>query len=142
MKISTKGRYALRILLDIAMNSKGDYLSVKEISERQNITPKYMEQIVSVLYKSGYIISRRGNAGGYKLKKEPEEYVLGDILRLMEGDISSSPCTSYGHNCPMKRECYVSDFWVGLDRVVADYINSKTLKDLMPRRREMDSYLL
>lgn len=142
MKISTKGRYALRIMLDIAEQKGDGYVSVRDISQRQNITIKYMEQIVSTLHKAGYLASFRGNSGGYRLSKEPEEYIIGDILRLMEGNISPSPCTEDNFDCPMKRECRAYDFWAGLDRVISDYINSKTLKDLMPRRREMDSYLL
>ena len=142
MKISTKGRYALRIMLDIATESKGGYVSVKAISDRQNITVKYMEQIISPLLKAGYLKSYRGNSGGYKLAMEPERYRVGDIITLMEGSVSPSACVSEGEACPMMRQCLTRDFWVGLDKVVNDYMNSKTLKDLMPRKRDLDAFLL
>ena len=142
MKISTKGRYALRIMLDIAEQKGDKYVSVRDISVRQNITIKYMEQIISTLHKAGYLVSFRGNSGGYKLAKTLEEYIIGDILRLMEGSLASSPCTEDNFDCPMKRECRTNEFWAGLDRVVKDYIDSKTLRDLMPRKREIESFLL
>lgn len=142
MRISTKGRYALRIMIDIAEQKGDGYVSVKDISARQNITAKYMEQIISTLLKAGYLVSFRGNSGGYKLSREPEEYIVGDILRLMEGSLSSSPCTEDNFDCPMKRECRTYEFWAGLDRVVKDYIDSKTLRDLLPRKRDIESFLL
>ena len=142
MRISTKGRYALRIMIDIAEQKGDGYVSVKDISARQNITAKYMEQIISTLLKAGYLVSFRGNSGGYKLSREPEEYIVGDILRLMEGNLSSSPCTEDNFDCPIKRECRTYEFWAGLDRVVKDYIDSKTLRDLLPRKRDIESFLL
>ena len=142
MRISTKGRYALRIMIDIAEQKGDGYVSVRDISARQNITAKYMEQIISTLLKAGYLVSFRGNSGGYKLSREPEEYIVGDILRLMEGSLSSSPCTEDNFDCPMKRECRTYEFWAGLDRVVKDYIDSKTLRDLIPRKRDIESFLL
>lgn len=142
MRISTKGRYALRIMIDIAEQKGDGYVSVKDISARQNITAKYMEQIISTLLKAGYLVSFRGNSGGYKLSREPEEYIVGDILRLMEGSLSSSPCTEDNFDCPMKRECRTYEFWAGLDRIVKDYIDSKTLRDLLPRKRDIESFLL
>ena len=142
MRISTKGRYALRIMIDIAEQKGDGYVSVRDISVRQNITIKYMEQIISTLHKAGYLVSFRGNSGGYKLAKTLEEYIIGDILRLMEGSLASSPCTEDNFDCPMKRECRTNEFWAGLDRVVKDYIDSKTLRDLMPRKREIESFLL
>ena len=81
MKISTKGRYATRVMLDLAENENGSYISLKEIAERQEISVKYLEQIVSLLSKCGYVISSRGSSGGYRLTKKPEEYTIGDILR-------------------------------------------------------------
>ena len=101
-----------------------------------------MEQIISTLLKAGYLVSFRGNSGGYKLSREPEEYIVGDILRLMEGSLSSSPCTEDNFDCPIKRECRTYEFWAGLDRVVKDYIDSKTLRDLLPRKRDIESFLL
>ena len=88
MKISTKGRYALRIMVDIAQNSRNDYVSIKSISERQNISNKYIEQIVSKLLKADMLITYRGHTGGYKLSKKPSEYKVGDIIRVAEGDLN------------------------------------------------------
>ena len=82
MKISTKGRYALRMMLDLAVHDTGEYISLKDISERQDITVKYLEQIVTALTRSGYLRSQRGNNGGYRLAKRPEDYTVGDILRV------------------------------------------------------------
>lgn len=81
MKISTKGRYALRVMIDLAVNDKGDYVSLKDISNRQEVSLKYLEQIMAMLNKAGYVKSTRGNNGGYRLAKSPEEYKVGDILR-------------------------------------------------------------
>ena len=85
MKISTKGRYALRMMLDLAVHDTGEYISLKDISERQDITVKYLEQIVTALTKSGFLRSQRGNNGGYRLARRPADYTVGSILRIMEG---------------------------------------------------------
>ena len=87
MKISTKGRYALRLMLDLAMNGENNVVRIKDIAERQQISDKYLEQIISVLNKAGYVRSTRGPQGGYSLRKAPEEYTVGDILRLTEGSL-------------------------------------------------------
>ena len=92
MKISTKGRYALRVMIDLAMNSNGKYISLKDIAERQEISNKYLEQIISLLNKAGYLETARGNTGGYKLTKQPKEYKVGDILRATEGDLTPIYC--------------------------------------------------
>ena len=89
MKISTKGRYALRLMLDLAMNGENNVVRIKDIAERQQISDKYLEQIISVLNKAGYVRSTRGPQGGYSLRKAPEEYTVGDILRLTEGSAMS-----------------------------------------------------
>ena len=88
MKISTKGRYALRLMLDLAMNGENNIVRIKDIAERQQISDKYLEQIISVLNKAGYVRSTRGPQGGYSLRKAPEEYTVGDILRLTEGSLA------------------------------------------------------
>ena len=92
MKISTKGRYALRVMIDIAINSRGDYVPLKDIAKRQEITNKYLEQIISMLNKAGFIETVRGNIGGYKLSKKPSEYTIGDILRATEGSLTPLNC--------------------------------------------------
>ncbi len=131
MKISTKGRYALRVMIDIAINSNGNYITIKEIAKRQDITNKYLEQIVSLLNKAGFLDSARGNAGGYKLTKQPKEYVIGDILRATEGDLTPIYCLTQEGRCSRKHDCKTYSFWNGLDNVITEYVNSKTLEDLI-----------
>ncbi|MCR5116060.1 MAG: Rrf2 family transcriptional regulator [Lachnospiraceae bacterium] len=132
MKISTKGRYALRVMIDLALNSKGEYIALKDISERQGITVKYLEQIVSTLNKAGYLKSMRGNCGGHKLSKDPSEYVVGDILRTMEGNLAPVECLgSEEMACPKADGCATLFFWKGLDDAINAYVDSITLQDLL-----------
>lgn len=131
MKISTKGRYALRVMIDLAMNDSGNYIPLKDIAKRQEISNKYLEQIIALLNKAGFLETARGNTGGYKLAKEPKEYVVGDILRATEGDLSPIYCLTEKGECLRKQECKTHSFWKGLDNVINDYINSKTLEDLI-----------
>ena len=123
MKISTKGRYAIRVILDIAMHDDGKYIPLKDIAKRQDLTVKYLEQIISLLNKAGYLQSLRGNAGGYRLSKKPEECIIGDILRITEGDLAPIPC--------LKDESITLPFWQGLDKVIKDYVESVTIQDLI-----------
>lgn len=131
MKISTKGRYALRVMIDIAINSHNEYVSVKEIAERQDISKKYLEQIMTMLSKAKLIETTRGNIGGYKLAKQPKEYKIGDILRATEGELAPLDCLIDDNCCNRKENCKTYSFWVGLDKVINDYIDSKTLEDLI-----------
>ena len=130
MKISTKGRYALRVMIDLAVNDKGDYVSLKDISNRQEISLKYLEQIMAMLNKAGYVKSTRGNNGGYRLAKSPEEYKVGDILRKTEGDLAPIACVN-GEECGKRENCKTFKFWQGLDNVINEYVDSKTLADLI-----------
>ena len=131
--VSTRGRYALRVMIDLGLHDNGDYISLKDIALRQDIAVKYMEQIVSVLSKAGYVTSMRGNNGGYRLSKKPEEYIVGDILRTMEGPLASVGCTSdaEGQGCPLADNCSTVSFWKGLDKAINDYVDSFTLADLL-----------
>lgn len=132
MKVSTKGRYALRIMADLAMHSNGEYIRLKDISERQAITLKYMEQIMPSLTKAGYVKSYRGNNGGYMLARKPEEYTVGEILRSTEGSLSPLACIEDTPNqCPRKEECTTLAFWEGLWKVINEYVDSITLADLI-----------
>ena len=132
MKISTKGRYALRIMLDIAMHDDGKYIPLKDIAKRQNLTVKYLEQIISLLNKAGYLQSLRGNTGGSRLAKNLDEYVVGDILRVTEGDLAPVACLKKcGDFCQREDICNTVSFWRGLDRVINEYVDSYTLKDLL-----------
>ena len=131
MKISTKGRYALRVMIDLAMNNNGEFISLKDISKRQAVSIKYLEQIVSLLNKAGLLQTARGNNGGYKLNKKIEEYKVGDILRAAEGDLAPITCVKEEAKCDKKSACLTYDFWKGLDNVINEYIDSKTLADLI-----------
>ena len=132
MRISTKGRYGLRVMIDLAAHYDEEYISLKDIATRLNITIKYLEQIVIPLNKAGFLKSMRGNSGGYCLAKEPHEYKVGDILRVMEGNLSPVECASIGDiECPMADSCGTVDFWKGLDKVINEYIDSFSLQDLI-----------
>ena len=139
MKVSTKGGYAVRVMLDLAMHNTGEYIPLKEISARQNITVKYLEQIIGMLNRAGMLNSLRGNNGGYRLAKAPEEYTIGDVLRITEGNVSLAPCIEEGsEDCERRSDCAALSFWSGLDKVINDYIDSYTLADLMKKAEEND----
>lgn len=132
MKISTKGRYAIRIMVDIAMHDDGKFIPLKDIAKRQELTVKYLEQIISLLNKAGFLQSLRGNAGGYRLTKRPDEYVVGDILRITEGDLALVACLKDTNNdCVRRSECITLPFWQGLDKVIKEYVDGFTLQDLI-----------
>ncbi len=132
MKISTKGRYALRLMVDIAEHDGEGFIPLKDISARQKISLKYLEQIVGLLSKAGLVRSERGPQGGYKLAKAPEEYTVGSILRLTEGELAPVACLEGVENpCERCNECATLDFWTGLYNVVNDYIDHHTLAELV-----------
>ena len=133
MKISTRGRYALNIMIDLALHDNGSFISLKDIANRQGISNKYLEQIIAMLNKEGYLKTARGNNGGYKLAKKPEEYSIGDILRATEGDLAPIYCLTEEGECERKEECITFSFWKGLDEVINEYVDSKTLADLIPK---------
>ena len=130
MKISTKGRYALKIMIDLAQHQGQEFIPLIDIAKRQGISNKYLEQIVAMLNKAGYLETLRGNNGGYKLAKEPKEYKVGDILRATEGDIAPIACIRE-EKCMNAANCSTYKFWDGLDKVINDYIDSKTLEDMI-----------
>lgn len=131
MKISTKGRYALRMMIDIARQESGEWISIKDISERQGISVKYLEQIVTQLTKSGMLLSSRGSQGGYMLSRTPDRYTIGEILRAMEGNLAPVACFENNENlCERKDICPTLDFWSGLYKTINNYVDSYTLKDL------------
>lgn len=134
MKISTKGRYALRIMIDLAEHMDGEYIRLKDISERQGITLKYLEQIMPLLTRAGYVRSYRGNNGGYRLAKSPQEYTLGDILRTTEGSLAPVPCIEDEPNqCPRYEGCTTVSFWEGMWKVINEYADSVTLADVLKK---------
>lgn len=129
MNITTKGRYALRIMIDLAQQQQDVPVSLKGISERQGISMKYLEAIAAVLNKAGYIASSRGKNGGYRLTRKPEQYTIGAILKLTEGSLSPVSCLESG--CPNSVGCITLPLWEGLDRRIDGYLNMVTLGDLL-----------
>lgn len=138
MKISTKGRYALRIMIALAQYDGADYVSAKEISKKEGITLKYVEQIISLLNKAGFLNSLRGNCGGYKLKKKPSQYSAGEILRAAEGSLAPVACLLDKPNkCPRSKSCTTLKFWQGLNNVVAKYVDGVTLADFLKGKNKI-----
>lgn len=137
MKISTKGRYALRLMIDLGLNNKGDYITLRDISERQNISIKYLEQIVTQLCKSGFVKSLRGPQGGYMLSDTPKNYKVGDILRIFEGKLAPVSCLETPENqCQYLDKCTTVEFWTGFYNVINNYIDSVTLEDLIDKAKK------
>ena len=123
MKFSTKSRYALRLMAELARYAPGTTVPLKEISERQNLSLKYLEQIVTPLARVGLVKSERGSQGGYRLTKAPADYTAGEILRAIEGSVAPIPCLgSETNECPMSEQCFTLPFWSGLDLVIATII--------------------
>lgn len=136
MKISTKGRYALRLLLDIARQGEGAVVSLKEISSRQDISVKYLEQIVLKLNRAGLLKSIRGVQGGYMLTRAPGDYRVGDVLRAAEGSLAPITCLQSEVNpCERCDQCDTLWFWEGMDRVISDYVDQYTLQDFLDHIR-------
>jgi len=132
MKISTKGRYALRLMLDLALNNTGESVSLKEISQRQEISDKYLEQIISILNKAKYVQSIRGAQGGYRLMRKPEEYTVGMILRLTEGSLAPVACVDEGAAfCSRMHDCATIMVWQKLNSAIDDVVDHITLADLV-----------
>lgn len=135
--ISTKGRYALRLMIDIAAYSNGNVISLKDVSIRQGISIKYLEQVVSLMTKRNLLISVRGNNGGYRLSKNPSEYTVGEILVAAEGTLAPISCLQTDVNiCERRVTCSTIEFWEGYYKVINDYVNSVTLEDLAKKERE------
>lgn len=137
MKISTKGRYAVRVMLDLALHDTGECIKVKEIAGRQGISEKYLEQIISVLNKAGYVKSMRGAQGGYRIAKAPEEYTVGMILRLTEGSLAPVACLEEGSaECERCDTCETVEVWKELYEAIDRVVDNVTLADLAERRRK------
>lgn len=134
MKISTKGRYALRLMLDLAINNTGEFIPLKLVSERQNISVKYLEQIITILAKAGFVKGLRGSKGGYKLAKRPEDYTVGMILRLTEGSLAPVSCLDDDVNmCERCDECITLDLWKDVYNAINSVVDNVTLADLIER---------
>ncbi|MFA6728801.1 MAG: Rrf2 family transcriptional regulator [Prevotella sp.] len=130
--ISTKGRYAMRLMLDIALYEKNGAINIKDISDRQDISPKYLEAIISNLNHAGLVRSVRGPRGGYILTKRPEEYTVGVIIRAVEGDLSIVPCVKEGsHYCSRFENCTTVKLWAKIDDALLSVIDNITLADMI-----------
>ena len=137
MKISTRGRYALRLMLDLAVFSDGAPVSLRDVAKRQGISDKYLEQIVTPLSKAGRVRSVRGANGGYLLTRKPEEYTGGDILRPLEGDLAPVECATDSEFCQRCNECVTVALWQEIHKAVSQVVDNTTLADLVERQANM-----
>lgn len=134
MIISTRGRYALRVMIDLAENGNGQYIAMKKIADRQGISLKYLERILPVLTQNGIVEGVHGKGGGYRLTKKPEEYIVGDILRLTEGNLVPVSCLEDGAPvCERANDCRTLPMWKGLYKLVNDYFDNVRLSDLLKK---------
>ncbi len=132
MLISTRGRYALRVMLDLAQNQRDGYIAMKKVAERQELSLKYMERIMPVLAKNNLVEGVCGKGGGYRLSKDPEDYKVGDILRLTEGDLAPVSCLSCNaETCERADICQTLPMWKKFYKMVNDYFDGITLADIM-----------
>lgn len=137
MKISTKGRYAVRVMLDLALNDGGECIKVKEIAGRQGISEKYLEQIIAVLNRAGYVKSVRGAQGGYRLAKDPGEYTVGMVLRLTEGSLAPVACLEENYGvCERCDTCGTLQVWKDVYEAVNNVVDNVTIGDLAARHRQ------
>ncbi|MBR1497687.1 MAG: RrF2 family transcriptional regulator [Oscillospiraceae bacterium] len=143
MLISTKGRYALRVLIDMAEHQTEGYLPLKEVARRQDISEKYLESIIKTLVKSGIVTGVRGKGGGYRLGRSPEQINVGEVLQMEEGPLVPVSCLEEGaSSCPRMSMCRTLDFWRGLDKIISDYVHSYTIADLVRPSQEGGDYVI
>ena len=143
MIISSKGRYALRVMIDLAEHQTGAYIPLKEIAERQEISEKYLEAILKVLVRERFLIGMRGKGGGYKLSRAPEQYTVGSIIRLTEGSLAPVACLEeHAEQCPRVAQCRTLPMWKAFDRVVNEFFDGYTLADLMRPDQAGDDYVI
>jgi Rrf2 family protein len=143
MMISTKGRYALRVLVDLAEHDVGSYIPLKEVAQRQDISEKYLESIIKALVRSGDLEGVRGKGGGYRLTRSPDQYSVGEILRVMEGGLAPVACLEEDSNpCARAAECRTIGMWTELYQLVTNFFDSKTLADLMACNQDGNDYVI
>lgn len=143
MKISTRGRYALRIMIDLAERKGATYVPLRDIAERQEISEKYLESIVSLLVKANILIGLRGKGGGYRLADRPEAFTAGQILRLTEGSIAPVACLdTSASRCCRAAECKTLPLWLELERRINDYLDGVTIADLAQSEEDSDFYVI
>ena len=132
MKVSTRGRYALRLMLDLALNNTGEPVRLKDVAKRQEISEKYLESIVVLLSRAGLVEGVRGKGGGYRLTRSIDQYSVGEILRLTEGSLAPVTCLEGAENtCPRAGQCHTLPMWEKLDSLINGYLNSVSLADLL-----------
>lgn len=143
MKISTKGRYAIRLMIDLAEHNNGEFITLMDIAQRQEISEKYLESIVSILSKNNLLISLRGKGGGYKLAKAPENYTVGKILRLTEGSLAPVSCLEGDINsCTRAPNCKTLEMWEGLNKLINQYFDGITIADLVDQSEYANNYII
>ena len=143
MLISTKGRYALRVMIDLAEHQAEGLIPLKVIAQRQEISEKYLESIIKLLVRAKLLNGVRGKGGGYKLTKAPEQYTVGNILRLTEDSMAPVSCLEQGADaCPRIAECRTLPLWQGLNKVISDYLDNITVADLMQRDGQGNDYVI
>ena len=135
MKISTKGRYALRLMLDLAQQPPTEYVSIKSVATRQGISEKYLEQIIKMLSKSGLVESTRGKSGGYRLTRPPESYTVGEILRVTEGSLAPVSCLEEEHHCENCDDCVTYEIWQNVLDAINEVVDSITLSYLVEKQK-------
>ena len=134
MMISTRGRYALRVMIDLAENDDGKYIPMKDVALRQDISLKYLERILPALTKNDLIVGVHGKGGGYKLVRHPEEYTVGEVLRLTEGNLSPVACLANDVDiCDKAKECRTLNMWQGFQKIANEYFDGITIADLMKK---------
>ncbi len=143
MKISTRGRYAIRVMLDLAEHNNGEYIPLMDIAKRQEISEKYLESIVSALSKNKLVAALRGKGGGYRLAKAPEEYTIGSILKVAEGSLAPIACLEDEPNqCERAGECRTLKMWQDLYKLIDNYFENITLQDLLEQNADAGSYVI
>lgn len=135
MKISTKGRYALRLMLDLAQQPPTEYVSIKSVATRQGISEKYLEQIIKMLSKGGLVESTRGKSGGYRLTRTPESYTVGEILRVTEGSLAPVSCLEEEHHCENCDDCVTYEIWQNVLDAINEVVDSITLSYLVEKQK-------
>lgn len=143
MLVSTKGRYALQVMIDLAEHRSDGYIPLKTIADRQDISEKYLESIAILLVRANLLDGVRGKGGGYRLTRSPDQYTVGSVLRLTEKTLAPVPCLEEGAPaCRKATACRMLSLWQGLDQVINDYLDRITIEDLMQRGEAGDDYVI
>lgn len=141
--ISTRGRYALRMMLDLAQNQGDGYVALRDIAARQEISKKYLEQIIPLLNRAGLLQTTRGVQGGYRLTRRPEEYTVLDLLEVTETGLAAVACLEKdAAKCPRSADCMTLPVWQGLDKIIRDYLGGITLQDVLDRHNVGNDYVI